>query len=565
MYWWISSIFVYATLAFYFAVLVALAVYGMHRYKLVYLYCKHRSRVHKPAEQLETLPPVTVQLPMYNEDLVAERIIDAACRLDWPRDRLEVQVLDDSTDGSKFIAREAVRRWAERGVDIKYLHRSDRTGYKAGALAEGMKQATGDFIAIFDADFVPPADLLYNVIPHFTNEKIGCVQVRWDHLNRHASLLTRSQAIFLDGHFVIEHTARNRSGRFMHFNGTAGVWRKGTIDDAGGWQHDTLTEDLDLSYRAQLRGWQFVYLPQYAAPAELPPEMIAFKQQAHRWTKGSMQTAIKLLPRILESKTLPRHIKTEAFFHLTNTAVYPLVVVMTLLMYPAFILAEAPLKNHPMAHWLFGLTLFVLATCSASAFFVFAQVELFGKRTGWKTLLYLPFIMALGVGLSLNNTRAVIEAIWTGRRYKKGHKNVHNEFIRTPKYATNGRVRAKFISDNLRDTIERSGKSAANPVAGSSATGPRKSNIWTLSKLMLPIIELAFGVYMSCHIFISLKYNYAEGAVPFMLIFAVGYFYVGFSSLSVLWKMHQEAEAAFEAEEEAELGAPEVVESPVRL
>src|SRR5687768_13738947 len=191
---------------------------------------------------------------MFNEDLVAERIIDAACRLDWPRDRLEIQVLDDSTDHSKAIAEEAVRQWAARGVDIKYLHRTDRTGYKAGALAEGMKHACGEFIAIFDADFVPPADLLYNVVPHFTDDKIGMVQVRWDHLNRDASLLTRGQAIFLDGHFVIEHTARNRSGRFMHFNGTAGVWRRTTIDDAGGWQHDTLTEDLDLSYRAQIKG-----------------------------------------------------------------------------------------------------------------------------------------------------------------------------------------------------------------------------------------------------------------------------------------------------------------------
>ena len=541
---WLSNIFVYGTLAFYFSVLVAVAIYGLHRYVLVYLYCKHRNRVHKPAERLETLPRVTVQLPMFNEDLVAERIIEAACRLDWPRDRLEIQVLDDSTDHSALIAEEAVRAWSERGLDIKYLHRTDRTGYKAGALAEGMKKATGEFIAIFDADFVPPADLLYNVIPHFCDDKIGMVQVRWDHLNRDASLLTKGQAIFLDGHFVIEHTARNRSGRFMHFNGTAGVWRKSTIDDAGGWQHDTLTEDLDLSYRAQLKGWQFVYLPQFAAPAELPPEMIAFKQQAHRWTKGSMQTAIKLLPRILKSRTLPYSIKNEAFFHLTNTVVYPLMVILTLLMYPAFILAEAPLKDHPLAHWLFGLTLFVLATCSASTFFVFAQAELFGRKTGWKTVVYLPFIMALGVGLSLNNTRAVLEAIWTGRQYKKGGKNVHNEFVRTPKYATNGAVRSRFITDNLRDTIERR-------KAEDSAAAPRRSNIWTLNKLMLPIIEIAFGIYMSCYIFISVKYNYAVISVPFLLIFAFGYLYVGLSSLWVLWCMHREAEAAAEAAEAA--------------
>ena len=233
-----------------------------------------------------------------------------------------------------------------------------------------------------------------------------------DHLNRNASLLTKSQAIFLDGHFVIEHTARNRSGRFMHFNGTAGVWRRSTIDDAGGWQHDTLTEDLDLSYRAQLKGWQFVYLPQYAAPAELPPEIIGFKQQAHRWTKGSCQTAIKLLPRILKSKHLPLSIKTEAFFHLTCTVVYPLMVVLTLLMYPSFFSIYGPFKSQTWAQWLFSGSLFVLATCSASTFFLFAQRELFGRQAAWKSLLYLPFLMGLGVGVSLNNAKAVIEAIY---------------------------------------------------------------------------------------------------------------------------------------------------------
>ena len=218
-------------------------------------------------------------------------------------------------------------------------------GYKAGALADGMKTASGEYIAIFDADFIPPADILRNVVDYFVDDKVGMVQVRWDHLNRDASLLTRSQAIFLDGHFAIEHTARNRSGRFMHFNGTAGVWRRSTIDDAGGWEHDTLTEDLDLSYRAQMKGWQFVYLPQFCAPAELPPEMIAFKLQAHRWTKGSFQTCLKLLPKVLKSRHLSYRIKAEAFFHLTNTLVYPLMVLLTLLMWPTFFYVFSPFKN----------------------------------------------------------------------------------------------------------------------------------------------------------------------------------------------------------------------------
>ena len=533
--WVVTPLLQWGVLALYLVILLVISAYGLHRFKLVYLYRKHRHHAHRPGElpaSLAAYPRVTVQLPMFNEDLVAERVIDAACALDWPRDRLDIQVLDDSTDRSAVIAKSAVRRWQRRGVDISYHHRDDRTGYKAGALAEGIKSAKGEYVAIFDADFVPPKDLLYNVVPHFADDAVGMVQVRWDHLNRDASLLTKGQAIFLDGHFVIEHTARNRSGRFMHFNGTAGVWRRETIGDAGGWQHDTLTEDLDLSYRAQLKGWRFVYLPQFCAPAELPPEMIAFKQQAHRWTKGSFQTAIKLLPRILRSRTLPFGVKSEAFFHLTNVAVYPLVVVMTLLMYPAFILSEGPLKHHPLAAGLFGFTLFLLASCSTATFFAFAQSELFGRRTGWRTLLYMPFIMALGVGLSLNNTRAVWEALWTGRGYRKGRKVV-NEFVRTPKYATNARVRGRFNSSNL---------------AGAAEQRPK---ILTLAKLGLPIVEVSFGVYMSCFAFVSIVWGYAIYSLPFLVLFAAGYFYVGLSSMAVLWRMHRESVAAAEADEEA--------------
>src|SRR5688572_16776244 len=272
----------------YVSILCAVAFYGLHRYILVYLYVKHRHKGFVPVRNYDEadLPFVTVQLPMFNEEMVAERIIRATCHIDYPLDKLEIQVLDDSTDHSADIARRACEEWAAKGYPIKFIHRTDRTGYKAGALEEGLKEARGQFIAIFDADFVPPRDILRNCIHNFTDDKVGMVQVRWDHLNRNASLLTKTQAIFLDAHFVIEHTARNRSGRFMHFNGTAGVWRRSTIEDAGGWQHDTLTEDLDLSYRAQLKGWKFVYLPQFCAPAELPPEVISFKQQAHRWTKG---------------------------------------------------------------------------------------------------------------------------------------------------------------------------------------------------------------------------------------------------------------------------------------
>ncbi|MGH7175742.1 MAG: glycosyltransferase [Tepidisphaeraceae bacterium] len=500
----------------YLSVLLATAVYGFHRYILVYLYLKHRHDGYLPKGKFATLPRVTVQLPMYNEDIVAERVIRATCLIDYPKDLLEIQVLDDSTDQSADIARLACEEWAKKGYPIRYIHRDDRLGYKAGALAAGLQQASGEFIAIFDADFVPPRDILHNVIQYFTEDRIGMVQVRWDHLNRDASLLTQSQAIFLDGHFVIEHTARNRSGRFMHFNGTAGVWRRSTIDDAGGWQHDTLTEDLDLSYRAQLKGWQFVYLPQFCAPAELPPEMISFKQQAHRWTKGSMQTCIKLLPRILRSQHLPFRIKSEAFFHLTNTVVYPLMVLLTLMIYPAFIYADGPWKNWPFAKLMFTVSLFVVATCSASMFFVFAQRELLGRQALWKSIFHLPVLMGLGVGVSVNNTRAVFEAIWSSIRRKP------TEFVRTLKYGVTGKDRGTL----------------------------RAQHVFTFSRMAVPIIELSFGVYMCCFIFISMYYRYARGSVPFLLIFAGGYFYVGLCSLYVLWKMQQEAEAEL-AEAEA--------------
>jgi cellulose synthase/poly-beta-1,6-N-acetylglucosamine synthase-like glycosyltransferase len=502
-----------AVVAIYLTVLVVIAVYGFHRYVLVYLYFKHRNNGYKPKSQFTTLPRVTVQLPMYNEAQVAERIIRATCMIDYPLDRLEIQVLDDSTDGSADIARAACEEWAAKGYPVRFLHRERRTGYKAGALEEGLRTATGEFIAIFDADFVPPRDILHNTLDFFTDDEVGMVQVRWDHLNRDASLLTKSQAIFLDGHFVIEHTARNRSGRFMHFNGTAGVWRRTAIADAGGWQHDTLTEDLDLSYRAQLRGWQFVYLPQFCAPAELPPEMLGFKMQAHRWTKGSMQTAIKLLPGILRSRHISRRVKTEAFFHLTNTIVYPLMVSVTLLMFPAFLTFYSPLKEHwQIGQWLFSFSLFILATCSASTFFVFGQSELFGREAGWKTLKYMPILMALGVGISLNNAKAVIEAVWSAFRHKP------SEFVRTPKYGMVGQDRTW-----------------------------KRSSVFTFSRLALPIVEIAFGCFMSAWIMISLCYQFAMTSIPFLMIFAGGYFYVGLSTLQVLFKMNRQAEEAVAA------------------
>ena len=343
----------------YFFVLVILAVYGWHRYFLVYLYMKNKDKVPVPSTPLERLPVVTIQLPIYNEMYVADRLIDAVCLIDYPRELLEIQVLDDSTDETTSVAERAVRRNAAQGIDITCIHRTDRTGYKAGALEAGLKAAKGQFIAIFDADFIPTADFLRRTIEFFGDSKIAMVQARWGHINHDYSLLTKVQSILLDAHFVLEHGGRNRSGLFFNFNGTAGIWRREAISDAGGWQHDTLTEDLDLSYRAQLRGWKFVFVPGLIAPAEVPVEMNAFKSQQHRWAKGSIQTCRKLLPRILRSKHLPIQVKTEAFFHLTNTIVYPLMVVLTLLMYPTFFNVYGPFKYYPKAQWLFGASLFI--------------------------------------------------------------------------------------------------------------------------------------------------------------------------------------------------------------
>src|SRR3954465_15968831 len=326
-------------LVLYFFVLSILAIYGWHRYYLVYLYMKNRDKVPPAQAPLgaAAMPRVTIQLPIYNEMYVADRLIDAVCEMDYPRELLEIQVLDDSIDETTDIAELAVRRHAARGFDISYVHRVDRRGYKAGALEAGLRLAKANFIAIFDADFIPPRDFLIKTLPHFADGKVGMVQARWGHINQDYSLLTKIQAILLDGHFVLEHGGRNRGGRFFNFNGTAGVWRRTAIESAGGWQHDTLTEDLDLSYRAQLAGWHFVFVPGLVAPAEVPVEMNAFKSQQHRWAKGSIQTCRKLLPRILQSN-LPLRVTAEAFFHLSANFNYPLMCVLSVLMAPSMVI-----------------------------------------------------------------------------------------------------------------------------------------------------------------------------------------------------------------------------------
>ena len=404
-------------LLLYYGTLALLAAFGGHRALLLVLYFRHRRRLRTPPSP-QTLPVVTVQLPLYNEMYVATRLLDAVCHLDYPRDRLEVQVLDDSDDETSSLLQEAVETWRSRGVDVRRLHRTRRAGFKAGALAAGLECARGELIAVFDADFVPEADFLRKTVPWFQDDDVGMVQARWDHLNRGFSLLTRIQAVLLDGHFRIEHEARFASGRFFNFNGTAGVWRRLAIETAGGWQHDTLTEDLDLSYRAQLHGWRFLYLSELGVPAELPVDIAGFKNQQYRWAKGSVQTARKLLGRILRA-AVPWQRKLEAFFHLTNNFAYPLMVMLSLLIFPAM------LSRQGHSQWkllIVDLPLFLAATVSVVAYYSLSQ--LVHEESEKRLLRMLPAVLALGIGLSVNNSRAVISGL-----FRNG-----GTFVRTPKY-----------------------------------------------------------------------------------------------------------------------------------
>ena len=482
-----NEIVVRTFLISYTLILLLVCVYGLHRYQLVHLFYKYRRNTPKLSACFREPPRVTIQLPMYNELAVARRIIDATCRIDYPRDRLQIQVLDDSTDDTVQIAGEAVAYWRANGFDIEYIHRVDRVGYKAGALSDGLKTATGEFILIFDADFLPPPEILRETIHYFTDPRVGMVQARWEHLNRDLSLLTKSQAILLDGHFVIEHAARNRSGRFMSFNGTAGLWRRDCIEDAGGWQHDTLTEDLDLSYRAQMKGWRFLFLPNLTSPAELPPDMESFKQQQYRWAKGGAQTCKKLLPTVLRSR-LPKRIKMEAFFHLTSCTVYVYVTLLTFMLYPV-VCVKLHVFDEGWKRYFFDASVMLLATCGASTFYVASQREQF--KTWSDSLKYIPFLMALGLGISFNNARAVLV----------GFFGSPGEFVRTPKF---GQAAADESWKRAVQRIHRGGRRIK----------------------IQPFIELALGLYLlGCLLLCILNHRITIG-VPFLCLFMVGYLYV---------------------------------------
>ena len=480
----IATLSVYA----YFGILLILSLYGIHRYFILYLYVKHRKLGRPPrAPDLETAryPSVTIQLPLYNEYYVAERVINSAADIRYPKNLLRIQVLDDSTDGTSRIARRAVRRLRERGFVAEYRHRSVRDGFKAGALRDGLDGTPDELVAIFDADFIPPPDFLEKTVPYFADEKTGLVQTRWGYLNRDYSLLTRVQSILLDGHFILEHTARFLSGRFFNFNGTGGVFRRKAILKSGGWHGDTLTEDLDLSYRVQMNGWKFVFLPDVVCPSELPVDIFGFKTQQHRWAKGSIQVGRKLLGRIWRSR-LPLRVKTEATFHLTANLSYLLLVMLSALMPLSVIL-----RPHTVARgsiWAEAIV-FSLTTISIFVFYLVAQHEL---HPDWRRRARdIPFILALGIGMCINNAWAVTEAL-VGRR---------TPFVRTAKY------RIESIGDRWKGKIYRS-----------------------VIKPSL-VVEFVLMVYMCAALagIVALR-NWA--AFPYVALFVAGYVYV--FGLSVL-------------------------------
>lgn len=480
----------------YFLVLFILAVYGFHRYWLVYDYYLYSKNVPGAPPEVKEWPRVTIQLPIFNERYVVERLVEAISRFDYPRELLDIQVLDDSTDETRQVASACVARHAAQGLPITYIHRTNREGFKAGALENGLKTARGEFVAIFDADFIPQADFLRGTIPYFVDPEkgshIGMVQTRWTYLNRDYSLLTQVETILLDGHFVVEHGARSRCGTFFNFNGTAGVWRRKAIDEAGGWQHDTLTEDTDLSYRAQLKGWKFLYLPQIECASELPVDMNGFKTQQARWAKGLMQTAKKILPRVLKSDA-PARVKAEAFFHLTANISYPLMVLFSAMLLPAMIVRFYQGWFQMM---LIDLPLFLASTCSISSFYLVAQKELRPKQW-WRTFLYMPFVMAVGIGISVRNAQAVLEAI-IGKK---------SEFARTPKFKIEGK-KGTFVSKKYRNK------------AG-----------W------MPYFEVLLGLYFAATVLYAfVNENYAT--IPFLLLFVWGYLYTGLMSLGQTYFAH---------------------------
>jgi len=479
--------FDWTILILYFAILTVLAVYGGYRVKQVIDFWRYRKFVPEPMGKFakKDLPVITVQLPLFNEVYVVERLVKAVTEIDYPREKFEIQVLDDSTDETVKLAQATVAKYSQQGFDIHYLHRSDRTGFKAGALEQGLKVAKGELLAIFDADFVPKPDCLRKLVDFFTDPLVGCAQMRWSHINGDYNLLTRLQTIMLDGHFVVEQTTRNRTGGFFNFNGTAGIWRRRAIALSGGWQHDTLTEDTDLSFRAQLMGWKFVYLLDEEAPAEIPVEINAFKAQQRRWAKGVMQVGIKLYPRIWRAP-LPFRVKLEMFFRLTGNISYPLMIVASFLQFPLLLVRY----NQPFYHlMILDLPLLFFSSISVFLFYGTAVWYLDERRT--PRMLHLPLVMGLGIGLAFSNARAVMEALL----------GIKSDFVRTPKYS-----------------MER------------TSDETWKAKKYKRKRGLLPLFELGFSVYFMLAIIYAAHLR-MWGTIPFLSLFFFGFGYTGMMSI----------------------------------
>lgn len=468
----------------YFVSLSILFVFGLHGFVMMYYHRKYGHKIPVPNKDFKEDAIVTIQLPLYNEMYVIERLIDAVCEIDYPKDKMEIQVLDDSTDETTAIVAKVVEEKKKLGFDISHVRRGSREGFKAGALKEGMKIAKGDFIAIFDADFIPQKEFLKRTLSYFTDEKVGMVQTRWEHLNGDYSIITKAQALALDGHFVIEQSVRNKSGFFINFNGTGGVWRKQCIEDAGNWHADTLTEDLDLSYRAQLIGWRFVFLKDFTSPAELPSEINALKAQQFRWTKGAVETAKKILPLVWKSK-VPLRVKLQSTFHLTNNLVFPFILLAAILNVPLIFI-----KNSGAHEIYFAImSLFVLAFVSSFLFYLYSQKDI---RTDWRRRIVLfPLFMAGSMGLAVNNSRAVFE----------GLMNRKSEFVRTP----------KFKQESEKDTFI--------------------GNKYLNKKLGLSVfVEAVLAIY--CFIGVLSSIYFMElASIPFQVLFTMGFSFIAYTSI----------------------------------
>lgn len=489
----------------YLATLACLALYGLHRLWMLVGFRWSNTKASAPGR--DEVPRVTVQLPVYNERTVAARLIQAAGRLDYPSDRLEIQVLDDSDDDTRGIVDREVEALRARGLRAEVVRREDRTGFKAGALAHGTAHCEGEFLCIFDADFLPKADFLRDLMPHFDDPRVGMVQARWDHVNRDESRLTRAQSTLLDGHFVIEHKVRHDRGLFFNFNGTAGIWRRGTIEDAGGWEHDTLTEDLDLSYRAQLKGWRFVYAPAVTAPAEIPPDIAAFKSQQHRWAKGSAQVARKLTGTIWASNQ-PLRVKLEAFLHLTGNVGYPLVLLLALLM--PMVVGYRPGGLGANLH----LISFLACTISVLAFYEGSQRAI--GRPLWKRLGDTFAAVLLGIGMCVSQTRAVLEGLFART----------GDFVRTPK-------RGDLAASGAPEDSGITGITGAPGPEGADLSLAEPSSptaVYRVGLRGLPGLELLLACWFVWGCVQAVRLH-EWGALPFLGLFLLGFGWVGVESL----------------------------------